>query len=54
MGEANDTATIPLSVYLGLLESEKKLTALEAAGVDNWEGYGNAMAVLRGEAEEDY
>lgn len=54
MSEPQDTAAIPLSVYLGLLESEKKLAALEAAGVDNWEGYSHAMAVLRGEEDEDY
>lgn len=26
-----------------LLEAKNKLTALEAAGVDNWEGYEDAM-----------
>lgn len=31
-----------------------RLAALEAAGVDNWEGYGHAMAVLRGEEDEDW
>lgn len=41
-----DGVTIPLSVYLGLLESEKKLSALEAAGVDNWEGYEETMRLL--------
>lgn len=29
-----------------LLESEAKLFALESAGVDNWEGYSDAMALL--------
>lgn len=36
-----------------LEEADRKLTALEAAGVDNWEGYGHAMRVLHGEEDED-
>lgn len=30
--------------YLELLEKEAKLDALEAAGVDNWEGFSIAMS----------
>lgn len=33
--------------YERLLESEDKLAALEAAGVDNWQGYDDAMDILR-------
>lgn len=29
--------------------AERKLNALEAAGVDNWEGYGEAMRSLEEE-----
>ena len=29
-----------------LRDSERKLTALEAAGVDNWEGYSDAMQMM--------
>jgi hypothetical protein len=29
-----------------LLKAEAKLIALEAAGVDNWEGYDEAMEIL--------
>lgn len=29
--------------YQELLEAEKTLKKLEAAGVDNWEGYGDAF-----------
>lgn len=29
--------------YEQLIEARKKLNALEAAGVDNWEWYGDAM-----------
>lgn len=42
---------VPLSRYIELLESEQKLDALDACGVDNWEGYGEAMRML--EDEED-
>ena len=34
------TVTIPTMTYLDLVESDFTLTALEHAGVDNWEGYG--------------
>lgn len=37
--------------YKELLRSEQKLNALEAAGVDNWQGYDDAMDILR---EEGY
>ena len=29
-----------------LRDSERKLTALKAAGVDNWEGYSDAMQMM--------
>jgi hypothetical protein len=32
--------------YAELLEAERKLMALEAAGVDNWEGYCCAMEIM--------
>ena len=35
-------------VELGkLLEAQEKLNALESAGVDNWEGHGHAMQIMR-------
>jgi hypothetical protein len=46
---AEETIDIPISEYDSLLHSEKVLSALEATGVDNWEGYSIAMATL----EED-
>jgi hypothetical protein len=46
--------TIQRTTYVDLVECKRKLDALEAAGVDNWEGYGHAMTVLRGEADEEY
>lgn len=41
----NDTVNIPASFYLDLLEDSAFLAALEDAGVDQWEGYGIALAV---------
>lgn len=35
--------SIPVEQYADLLDAEKKLIALEQAGVDNWEGYDYAM-----------
>jgi hypothetical protein len=35
-----------------LLKAERKLSALEASGVDNWEGYGYALEPLRKEDEK--
>lgn len=35
--------------YEQLVERDDFLTTLEAAGVDNWEGYSEAFRVLEGE-----
>lgn len=32
---------------------DRKLTALEAAGVDNWQGWDDAMDILREEGEDE-
>jgi hypothetical protein len=53
MAEFEDVS-IPKKRLEELEKRSDRLAALEAAGVDNWEGYGHAMAVLRGEADEDY
>lgn len=42
--------TIQKSTYVDLVECKRKLDALECFGVDNWEGYGEAMRSLE---EED-
>jgi hypothetical protein len=39
--------TIPTDRYEELLERELKLIALESAGVDNWQGYDDAMTILQ-------
>ena len=41
-----ETVEIPRKEYEALLEARAKLDALEAAGVDNWTGYPDAMAQL--------
>ena len=38
--------TITQKEYEDLLEASHKLEALEAAGVDNWDGYDDAMEAL--------
>ena len=48
----NDTVTISKEEYDSLLEASDKLLALEGAGVDNWEGYDEAMEMMREMSEE--
>ena len=35
------------------IEAEKKLMALENAGVDNWSGYSYAQEMMRDEGDDD-
>jgi hypothetical protein len=39
----NDKIVISMKRYKELIMAEEKLLALEAAGVNNWEGYSDAM-----------
>jgi hypothetical protein len=48
---AKDNITISMERYTELIMSERKLNALEAAGVDNWDGYDWAMEELQDEEE---
>lgn len=50
--EPNETI-IDKSELRMLLDSDKFLSALESAGVDNWEGYDIAVQLYRGEISED-
>ena len=45
----NDEEMVKISKeeYKHLLEDSDTLSALEEAGVDNWEGYDDAMDILR-------
>ncbi len=47
-----ETITITLEEYQKLVADGMKLDALEAAGVDNWDGHEHAMDILR-EWQED-
>jgi hypothetical protein len=49
---ANETVTILKSEYEKLLERDEWLSALEGAGVDNWDGWDEAVA-LRKEWQEE-
>ena len=46
------TVTIPRFRLEELLEAQRKLIALECAGVDNWEGYALAMEDFFADEEE--
>jgi hypothetical protein len=46
--EPDETVTLPAERYHELIEAEAALAALEAAGVDNWDGYDYAMELLHG------
>lgn len=45
------TITIPVEVYDALCADQKFLRALEAEGVDNWDGYD--MAIERLEEDDE-
>lgn len=46
-----DTVIISYSEYERLVKAEAFLNALEAAGVDNWSGHGDAWAMYEEEEE---
>ena len=48
-----EKVTISKAEYDRLCRSEDKLSALEAYGVDNWEGYAEALGSIYGDEEED-
>lgn len=50
---SNDTAFIDKKVLLMLIQNSEKLEALEAEGVDNWEGYSLAMKELNTGYQKD-
>lgn len=45
----NKTVTLSLEYYSKLVEDSLLLDALHAAGVDNWEGYSEAVREVVGE-----
>lgn len=50
---SGEMITILVTRYEELTERSAKLGALEAAGVDNWEGYGDAVRTLHEEDPDD-
>lgn len=51
VAEAMDTVTITRKEYDQLVKDSEWLSYLEAAGVDNWEGYDYAIEMMQ-EADE--
>jgi hypothetical protein len=54
MGEQAQLETVIISKveYEELLEKSEFLSCLEAAGVDNWSGYGEAQEMMNEEEEQ--
>ncbi len=52
-GELPDREYVPKEKYDELKRDAEMYYALQAAGVDNWDGYGDAMEILEEWAEED-
>lgn len=51
--DPDETVTVPRHVYDDLIRDQQELQALNAHGVDNWEGYGLAMMDLYCEDEDE-
>jgi hypothetical protein len=47
-----ETVTISKKTFEALCRADAKLTALEAHGVDNWDGYDYAMEEFYSDEEE--
>lgn len=48
----SETVTISMEEYDELLRESRWLSCLEAAGVDNWEGYGIAIDMRDDDSED--
>ena len=53
MADTDDTVTISRQEYETLTKDAALLNALEACGVDNWNGYSDARRYLREQQEEE-
>jgi len=51
MKTKEETITIPKRVYENLLSNKKELELLYEFGVDNWEGYDEAMEIFDNDLE---
>ena len=52
--DAAPTVTISKKRHQELLDAEHMLDALEAAGVDNWDGYHLAYQAAHGDDDDEY
>ena len=48
-----ETITIKKEEYDMLVQNSNMLDALHECGVDNWEGYGDAMRMVIGDDDDD-
>lgn len=53
MENKEEVITISKKVYDSLVEDSQWLGCLEAAGVDNWEGYDTAVEMYQEEYKDD-
>ena len=53
MSKKKEMVTISKEEYESLLDSELQLSCLEACGVDNWEGYDDAMEMYNEDEDEE-
>ncbi len=51
--ESAEMITIPKSLFIILLRDQRRIHALEGAGVDNWAGYEYAMEEMDAITESD-
>ncbi len=51
--EEKEMISIPASEYEDLKEDQRLLDCLRGAGVDNWEGYSEAVALFEDEGDAD-
>ncbi|HEY6021043.1 MAG TPA: RecBCD nuclease inhibitor [Candidatus Paceibacterota bacterium] len=51
--ETEDGYVVDKATYDQLVEDQDFLEALEAAGVDNWEGYSTAIQIVEGELDPE-
>lgn len=49
-----ETVTISKTEYDQLIKDQLELEALYAGGVDNWEGYDEAIGTIQEDEDEDF
>jgi hypothetical protein len=51
--DGTEMVTVPFSKYESMVRDSEFLSCLQAAGVDNWEGYGEARGMMEEEEEDE-